>query len=601
MTANPSPEPAPDPSQRDRTRDRALARWFWRGHVRRWLPHILFAMLLMAIDGSMSGVMSAMLKPMFDDVLVAGRADMVLWVALGFGGAFVLRGVTSFVYKTLMAYVADKITTGLQARMTGHLMTLDQGFHHAHPPGHLIDRVRGDTLELNVIFDKIIPAVGRDLISIVALLAVALWTDWLWTLVALLGVPFLILPVTLLQRLVRRMGVRARDASATASTRLDEIFHGIVTIQRNGLEAQEESRLGQVLNRYVKARVRTVGGQALIGSASDFVAALGFALVLTLAGGQIVAGDRSVGEFMTFFAAIAFLFEPLRRLGAMSGAWQNALASLERVHRLLQVKATITQPEGPLAPLPAPGSETIRFENVTFAYDTEPVLRNLSLVAEAGQTTALVGASGAGKSTVFALLTRLADPQQGRVLLGGEDIARMDLRGLRGMFSVVAQDSALFDETLRDNILLGAKGVSDERLMAAVRAAHVDAFLDQLPAGLDTRVGPRGSALSGGQRQRVAIARALLRDAPILLLDEATSALDARSESAVQEALERLSAGRTTLVIAHRLSTVRKADKIIVMEAGRVVEEGDHAALLAKGGTYARLHALQFQDPPARS
>jgi ABC-type multidrug transport system fused ATPase/permease subunit len=409
-----------------------------------------------------------------------------------------------------------------------------------------------------------------------------------------LGVPFLIFPVTLLQKLVRRMGVNARDASAAASTRLDEIFHGVVTIQRNNLEEQEETRLGKVLNRYVKARVRTVGGQALIGSASDLVAAVGFALVLTLAGGQIVAGERTVGEFMTFFAAIAFLFEPLRRLGGIAGLWQNVLASLERVHRLLQVPATITQPAAPLAPLPDGGAVGIELDGVTFAYGSDPVLRDLTLTAEAGQTTALVGASGAGKSTVFALLTRLADPQAGRVLLGGQDIARMDLRGLRGLFSVVAQDSALFDETLRDNILLGAEGVSDDRLWAAVRAAHVDAFLDQLPHGLDTRVGPRGSALSGGQRQRVAIARALLRKAPVLLLDEATSALDARSESAVQDALDQLSAGRTTLVIAHRLSTIRNADKIVVMEAGRVVEEGDHATLLARGGTYARLHALQF-------
>ncbi|WP_127103996.1 ABC transporter ATP-binding protein [Pararhodobacter zhoushanensis] len=588
--------PESDAPTVSRAHDRVLARWFWNGYARRWIPWLLLGALCMVIDGAMTGVLSALLKPMFDDVLVAGRADMVLWVALAFGATFVVRAITSFTYRTVMAYVSEKVVTGLQSKLTSHLMTLDQGFHHTHPPGHLIDRVRGDTVEVAAIFDRLIPGVARDSISILALLAVALWTDWLWTVVALVGVPLLVLPAAILQRAVRKMGIRARDASAAASTRLDEIFHGVVTIQRAGLEEQETTRLSQVLSRFVKARVRVAGGQAAMGSMSDLVAALGFALVLVLAGGQIVAGERTVGEFMTFFSAIAFLFDPLRRLGALAGTWQNVLASLERIYRLLNEKPRIAQPEGPLDPLPAPGTEEIRFDDVTFAYDGEPVLRGLSFTAEPGKTTALVGPSGAGKTTVFTLVTRLADAQAGRVSVGGADVTRTDLRGLRDLFSVVAQDSALFDETLRDNVLMGASDVSEARLAEALSAAHVDEFLPSLSDGLDTRVGPRGSALSGGQRQRVTIARALLRESPILLLDEATSALDARSEALVQQALDKLSANRTTLVIAHRLSTIRHADKIVVMEAGRVVEEGDHETLLANGGTYARLYALQFKD-----
>uniref|UniRef100_UPI0035593CE0 ABC transporter ATP-binding protein n=1 Tax=Pararhodobacter marinus TaxID=2184063 RepID=UPI0035593CE0 len=584
----------PLPRRADPARDRALARWFWHNHVRGWLPHILFGIVLMAMDGAMAGVLSALLKPMFDDVLVAGQQDMVLWVALGIGGTFVVRAVSSLTYRTLMAYVAEKVVTRLQLTMTQHLIGLDQSFHHRHPPGHLIDRVRGDTLELNAVFEKIIPNLGRDMVSIVVLLGVAMWIDWLWTLIALVGVPALVLPAAFLQRVVRAMGVRARESSAAASTRLDEIFHGVQTIQRSGTEETETARLSRVFTRFVKARVRVAGGQAAMGSMSDLVAALGFALVMIFAGSQIAAGERTVGDFMTFFAAIAFLFEPLRRLGNLAGAWQNTLASLERIHRLLDEKPRITQPQGDLAPLPQPGHEDVVFDNVTFAYEAEPVLHGLSFTAKAGQTTALVGPSGAGKSTVFMLLTRLADAQSGRILLGGEDITRMDLRGLRSQFSVVAQDSALFDETLRDNVLMGKTDVSEERLQRAISAAHVDEFVPGLPQGLETRVGPRGSALSGGQRQRVAIARALVREAPVLLLDEATSALDAQSEALVQQALDDLSAQRTTLVIAHRLSTVRHADKIVVMEAGRVVEEGNHDTLLALGGVYAKLHALQF-------
>jgi len=578
-----------------RTRDRMLTRWLWQGYVRKYLPLLVLAIVLMAIDGAMMGAVSLLIQPMFDDVLVQGQADMLVWIALSVAGVFLVRAVTAFIHKPLMTYLSESVIGGMQARLVGHLMRLDQAFFHRHPPGALIDRVRGDSQGLGMIFTEILPALARDLVTIIVLLAVALWIDWQWTLVAVIGTPLLVLPILALQRVVRRVGTRARVASAEASNRLDEIFHGVYTIQRNGLETREEERFRATVSRFIAASVRTRLGQSGMNSLADVVAAIGFALVLIYGGGQIISGARSVGEFMSFFTAFALMFEPLRRLSGLTGIWQAALASLERVYALLQTPATITQPQPPLAPLPAPGQTELRMENVRFAYEQDPVLRDFSFTAPDGQTTALVGPSGAGKSTVFTLLTRLADPQSGRVTLGGHDIRQMDLAGLRALFSVVAQDSALFDETLRDNILLGAQDVSEARLRRAIEAAHVDEFLSQLPQGLDTSVGPRGSALSGGQRQRVAIARALVRDAPILLLDEATSALDARSESLVQAALDRLSKGRTTLVIAHRLATVRRADKIVVMDKGRMVEEGTHEALLARGGIYAQLHALQFQ------
>lgn len=585
--------PAP---QSDRRKDRMLAGWLWRGYVKRYMPLLVLAILLMAVDGAMMGALSLLIQPMFDDVMVQGRADMLVWVALSVAAVFLVRAVAAFIHKPLMTYLSESVVGGMQARLVSHLMRLDQAFFHRHPPGALIDRVRGDSQGLGMIFTEILPALARDLVTIIVLLAVALWIDWQWTLVAVIGTPLLVLPILALQRVVRRVGTRARVASAEASNRLDEIFHGVYTIQRNGLETREESRFRTTVDRFIAASVRTRLGQSGMNSLADIVAAIGLSLVLIYGGGQIISGARSVGEFMSFFTAFALMFEPLRRLSGLTGTWQAALASLERVHALLQTPAVITQPAPPLAPLPSAAQTEIRMENVRFAYEQDPVLRDFSFTAGAGQTTALVGASGAGKSTVFTLLTRLADPQSGRVTVGGHDIRQMDLAGLRGLFSVVAQDSALFDETLRDNILLGAQGISEARLRQAIEAAHVDEFLPLLPQGLDTRVGPRGSALSGGQRQRVAIARALLRDAPILLLDEATSALDARSEALVQAALDRLSTGRTTLVIAHRLSTVRRADKIVVMEKGQLVEEGNHEALIARGGVYAHLHALQFQS-----
>lgn len=591
------PSATPPPS---RDRDRMLAGWLWRGYVRRFLPILVLAIVLMVIDGAMMGAFSLLIQPMFDDVLVQRQADSLIWVALAVAAVFLVRAVTALTHRPLMTYLSESVIGRMQERLLAHLMRLDQGFYHRHPPGALIDRVRGDSQGLGVIFTEILPALARDMISVIALLGVALWIDWRWTLIALIGTPLLVLPILALQGLVRRVGTRAREASAEASNRLDEIFHGVYTIQRNGLEDRESARFRASVARFIAASVRTRLGQSGMSALADVVGALGFALVLIYGGGQIINGTRTVGEFMSFFTAFALMFEPLRRLSGLTGTWQAALASLDRVHALLQVRATITQPEPPFAPMPAPGQSDIRFEGVHFAYEQDPVLHDFSFTAPEGQTTAFVGPSGAGKSTVFTLLTRLADPQSGRITIGGHDIRQMDLVGLRGLFSVVAQDSALFDETLRDNILLGAQDISETRLRAALEAAHVDEFLPLLPQGLETRVGPRGSALSGGQRQRVAIARALLRDAPILLLDEATSALDARSEALVQDALDRLGSGRTTLVIAHRLATVRRANKIVVMDKGRLVEEGDHATLMARGGVYAHLHGLQFKDAAAR-
>ena len=306
-----------------------------------------------------------------------------------------------------------------------------------------------------------------------------------------------------------------------------------------------------------------------------------------------IAGEKTNGEFMAFFTAMGLAFDPLRRLGAMAGKWQMAAASVERLQYILNLQPTILSPENPK--LPPKGSPQITLDNVHMNYGELPVLKGASFMARAGKTTALVGASGAGKSTVFNVLTRLVEPSSGTVKINDIPIEAVALEDLRGLFSVVSQDSALFDETLRDNILLGRDDVSEADIDRVLDAAHISDFLPKLENGLDGQAGPRGSKLSGGQRQRVAIARALLRDTPILLLDEATSALDTKSEAIVQAALEKLSEGRTTLVIAHRLSTVRNADSIVVMDQGAVVDQGTHEELLERGGIYADLYNMQFK------
>ncbi|HVG43103.1 MAG TPA: ABC transporter ATP-binding protein [Longimicrobium sp.] len=575
---------------------RALFLWLWRGYLRPHWGWLALALLFMAAEGASLGLFASRMEPMFDDVFVEARPGAIWAVGLSIAGIFVLRAVASATHKILLTRVNEVTAASLQRDLLRHLMTLDGGFHQAHPPGFLIERVQGDVQAVKSAWTGLVTGMGRDAIALASLLAVAVSVDWRWTLVALVGVPLLILPSALVQKAVRRRAGRAREVAARMSTRLDEVFHGLSPIKLNGLEAYQARRFDTLLGQRVRAEVRGVMGRAAIPALVDIMSGLGFIGVLLFGGAEIAAGEKTVGQFMAFFTAMSLAFEPLRRLAGMSGMWSQAAASVERMRSILAERPSLVSPPRPLPP--PPGAPAVELRGVELAYSGQPVLRGLSFVAEAGKTTALVGASGAGKSTVFNLLTRLVDPQGGEVLVGGVCVQDMALAELRGLFSVVSQDAALFDETIRENILLGREDVSEERLLAVAEAAHVADFLPALALGLDSPAGPRGSALSGGQRQRVAIARALLRDTPVLLLDEATSALDTRSEAIVQEALDRLSAGRTTLVIAHRLSTVRAADKIVVMDRGRVVDQGTHEELLARGGLYAELHRLQFREAP---
>ncbi|MEM1130397.1 MAG: ABC transporter ATP-binding protein [Pseudomonadota bacterium] len=568
--------------------------WLWRGYLYKYRVPVFGAFILMTIEGSTLGFLSYMLKPMFDLVFVEGNTEAMKWVAISILIIFVTRGVTGMGQKMLLTYVGQKSIADMRLDLLNHIMQLDTTFHSTHPPGHLMSRVQGDVNGISTVWRALISGAGRDFIALISLISVAIYMDWRWTLIALVGTPIVVAPVLFAQRYIRMRSRESREVAGQVSTRLDEVFHGINQIKLNALEDYQADRYFRLQNRSIELAIRTSFGRATIPMLVDVMAGLGFVAVLFVGGHEIISGQKTIGEFMSFFTAMTLAFEPLRRLANLGGGWQTAAASLERVQNLMYTRPSITTPP---APVPAaPERPEVRFENVRLAFDDLPVLQGVSFVAEAGKTTALVGPSGAGKSTVFNVLTRLIDPQEGDVRIGGHSTRSMGLADLRGMFSVVTQDALLFDETVRENIILGRKDVPERWLELAVQAAHVSDFLDQLPEGLETEAGPRGSNLSGGQRQRVAIARALLRDTPILLLDEATSALDTKSEAAVQSALDRLSDGRTTLVIAHRLSTVRNADKILVMDRGRVIEEGTHDELLARNGAYGDLYRMQFRS-----
>ncbi|GHE88777.1 ABC transporter ATP-binding protein [Aliiroseovarius zhejiangensis] len=570
--------------------------WMWRSYMRAYRWPLIAAVFLMLLEGLALGGLSYMIKPMFDVAFSSGSTSSIVGVALAVAGIFITRAIAAFGHRVLMVHVGQRVAAKLQSDMVAHMLTLDSNFFRDNSPGTLIERVRGDAQAIATIWEVVLAAVARDVVSLLALLGVALSIDWLWVVVAVAAAPILTIPMGILQKRVRRTTTDSRSSAAQISTRLDEIFHGINSIKLSGTERHEQGRVDREIDAFARTHLQSQANQGGIVAMVDIIAAVGFFGVLVYGGMQINSGAKTVGEFMSFFTAMALVFDPLRNLGKVSGAWQAALASLARIRGVFDERPSILSPATPAA-LPMPARKArIELKDVRFSYGDTPVLRGASFTADAGKTTALVGASGAGKSTVFNLLTRLADAKSGKVMVGGMDVTRLPLDQLRALFSVVSQEALLFDETLRDNILMGRTDVDEKTLKHALDVAHVSDFLPQMEHGLDTQAGPRGSNLSGGQRQRVAIARAVLRNAPFLLLDEATSALDAKSEKLVQKALDELSKDRTTLVIAHRLATVREADKIVVMDQGQVVDQGTHDELLARGGIYAQLYKLQFQD-----
>jgi subfamily B ATP-binding cassette protein MsbA len=568
---------------------------FWEGYLRPHLPLLILAFLVMMIEGSTLGLLSYMLEPLFDRVFAQGGSGALIWVGGAILALFLVRAVTSIIGRWLLARVNQTAAGAMQVDLVRHLLSLDSGFFQEHAPGKLIERVQGDTLAAQGAAVLVIGGVGRDLVSLLGLFTVAILIDPVWTLAALVGAPLLLLPALALRRYLWRKATLTREQSGLRATRLDEIFHGIQAVKLNRMEDYQARRFKGIVDTIRRAEVKTALGRAAMPALVDVITGIGFFTVLMLGGSEVAAGNRTTGEFMSFFTAMALTFQPIRRLSDLAGQWQVAEASLARIYTLFDTKPQGTRPAQSRA-LPAPGAPEIRFEDVRFAYPDRPVLDGLSFTAEAGKVTALVGSSGAGKSTVFQLIAALVEPQSGTIRIGGVDVQEMSLFDQRALLASVSQDSALFDESLRENLLLGRTGIDPTRLEQALTDAEVTGFMGDMPMGLDTPAGTRGSALSGGQRQRIAIARALLADAPVLLLDEATSALDTRTEAAVSAALSRAQSGRTTLVIAHRLSTVKGADKIIVLDRGRLVEEGTHDSLMAKAGAYARLQEAQLRD-----
>lgn len=574
--------------------DRALFKWLWKNYLKKYLFLLILALTFMIIEGSMTGALSYMLKPMFDVAFATGDKNQIWIIGVLFFVIFCTRGLSSLTQRLLINIIAEKTIADIQKDLYRHLIALDNHFHHDNSPGALLSRIQNDVNSITQIWNTIIVGAGRDFITLLSLIAVAFWIDALWTLITLTGIPLLVLPVFVTQRFIRRYAARMQDLYAKLTNWLDESFHAITTIKLNQLEKSQFIHFSALTKERVRASIKANFGSAMIPCMFDIVAGIGFFLAILYGGIEIIAGDKTIGDFMAFFAAIGFAFQPLRNITNVFGQWQKAAAGIERIKYLFDIKPTLTSPTIP-QPLPV-ANAPICFEKVSFSVHDKTIISNASFTIEPGQATAFVGSSGAGKSSIFKLITRLFDVSSGHITYGGHDIKNLDLNAYRGQFSSVAQDVAIFDGTLRTNLILDKHDIDENMLQKVLSITYVDRFFPKLQAGFETELGPRGVKLSGGQCQRIAIARALLRERPILLMDEATSALDTPTESKIFTNLAKLRKGSTTLIITHRLSTIRNADKIIVMDAGRVAGVGTHQELLAKNNVYKMLHHIQEQQ-----
>ena len=569
-----------------------LFKWIWSDYLKDFKGMIIIAIILMIIEGSTFGLLSYFIEPMFDQVFAKGDHTAIKWVSLSVAGIFILRAFSAFFNKLVTIYIGQKVVASIQKNMVRHLLTFSPNFFQENSPGSLIERVRGDTAVIERIWATVLAGSFRDLIAVFSLLIVAISIDPIWAMIALLGAPLLIIPVFFLRKLIQKTSRNSRSAAADLATRLDEIFHGISSIKLINGEKREHSKFSNRLNKFVTNSISSEAGVAAIPSLMDIIAGIGFVGVLTYGGYQIIEGTKTVGEFMSFFTAIALLFEPIRRLGTIGGAWQTVFTNLERIRNIFDLDADIV-PSKTIQAKDVNFTNDIKFDNVHLSVNEKDILRGITFTAQAEKTTAIVGPSGAGKTTLFNLIGRLIDPDKGNVEIGNISVKDISLKKLRHNLSYVSQDSWLFDESIEENIKIGNPNASPEDYKKAVISANAKDFIDEMPDKEKTPVGPRGSNLSGGQRQRIAIARAILRNTPILLLDEPTSALDNEAESQITKTISSLSGGRTTLIIAHKISTIKDSDHIIVLDNGLIIDQGTHSDLIDRCETYKSLYEIE--------
>lgn len=580
------------------TKTGSLVARLLRDYVRPHSVRIALALVCMGIVAASTVMLAKQIEPIIDDIFLKQRKDLLLPVAIGVLIIFVIKGLATFGQAVLMQIVGLRIVAQIQDQLFARLVRCDLAFFYQESPGHLVSRFMNDANLLRNVVSTTLTSIGKDSLTALGLIGMMFYQDWVLATAAFIAFPTAILPISRTGKHLRRVSGHTQGAMGALTTRLDEAFQGIRHVKAYGTEQHEQNRVSTAIARVRDLHIRAAGTSSFLSPVMETLGGLAIAIVVFYGGSEVIQGNREPGAFFSFITALLLAYEPVKKLSKLNNTLQTGLAAADRMYHILDSKPVITSTTD-AKELCIKGGQ-ITFDNVTFSYgqDTPPALSAINLVAAAHQTTALVGASGAGKSSVLDLIPRFHDVTAGAVRIDGQDLRELSLDSLRHNIALVSQETQLFDDTIRANIAYGCAETTQDAIISAAQAAQAHDFIARLPAGYDTRVGPRGDRLSGGQRQRISIARAMIKNAPILLLDEATSALDTESERRVQAALNTLMAGRTTVVVAHRLSTIVNADMIYVMDKGRIVEQGTHTILLQQQGLYSRLSKLQYDSRP---
>jgi subfamily B ATP-binding cassette protein MsbA len=558
-----------------------------------WL-RLFFAMLCMLAVGGLTPVKAYLVKPIVDEIFVKKDMRMLELLPFAIIMIYILEGVCLFGQGYLMNYVGNGIIKRLRDQLYSHVHMLPLSFFQKHETGVLMARIMNDVNVVKGMVSDAVAGVLRDFFTVIGLLCVIFYLDWKLALVAVIVLPVAVIPIVGFGRRVRKLSTRRQEAMADMSSLLHETFTGTRIVKAFGMEQHENGRFFERTLRLFKYEMKAVIVRSMSSPVMELLGGIGVALIVFYGGSKVIQGISTPGTFFSFMAALVMFYQPIKRISKLNNVIQEGLAAAVRVYDILDIDSDIKERTD--ARELDPGNHSVVFDNVSFRYDEQMVLKNINLEVKEGEIVALVGMSGGGKTTLANLIPRFYDVTEGAVLIDGCDIRDLTIKWLRSQIGIVTQDPILFNDTIRNNIAYGNVKAPDAEIISAAKAAHAYDFVQNFPDKFSTVVAERGVRLSGGERQRICIARALLKNAPILILDEATSSLDSESESVVQEALENLMKGRTTFVIAHRLSTVQSADRIIVIVDGRIVEQGKHEDLLVLNGEYHKLYNMQFKN-----